>query len=322
MQRTRERVVFGHMHEDHAVELRAAGESADGEALVIASGGDLALALVGAGMRVLAVDTNPAQIALVRLKIAVARAGGPDRAAGWMTGDAREALDIVPAEECARWVPHASSLRHGLCFCGRVDRALGHFGPAVRWAFDWPRGDPGALRRGVRRVGAQVLRLLVAAVHGRAVAERVDAAAVELLERRFEESLARDEAWSNPLRQALLGHGFGERPPRVWTREGITAWLRAADHLRLETRSLDEALDRQPPGSLALVSMSNLPDLTDVDASALLDRAARALAPGGRLVARSMLSERFDWRHDAFDEEAPPDDQSPLCPVVWIGRRR
>ena len=65
-----DRLVFGHMHEDHSAELSRVAQLPVNRALVIASGGDLAFALAGAGVDVLAVDSNSAQIELLRRKIA------------------------------------------------------------------------------------------------------------------------------------------------------------------------------------------------------------------------------------------------------------
>src|SRR5205814_67578 len=109
-------VVFGHMHEDHSAELALAPTLPAPRCLVIASGGDLALSLVAAGLRVLAVDSNPAQVALVRLKMQLADEAG------------------------------AAAVRE-LCFCGQVDRALRCIGPLVAWLLDWPALSPGAFRR-------------------------------------------------------------------------------------------------------------------------------------------------------------------------------
>ncbi len=105
-----DRPVFGYMHEDHSAELSRAAHLPVNRALVIASGGDLAFALAGAGVDVLAVDSNPAQIDLVRRKMA-----GPD---------------------------HALTL----CLDGRVDRVLRFGGPLVAWLMDWPRLQPGRFR--------------------------------------------------------------------------------------------------------------------------------------------------------------------------------
>ncbi len=323
MRRGRERIVFGHMHEDPTTEERLVGVTPGPRALVVASGGDLALALVGCGLRVDAIDSNPAQLRLLRLKIAAARTGGPDQAATWMTSAAAAALGAVGVEESAWWTPRASQLGHGLCFCGSVDRRLRTIGRVVRWAYDWPTRSAGPLRRTVVSACRSLVRLAATSLHGRAAGARLDRAALLLLERRFLRALHHADAGTNPLLQVLLGHGFGSSVPRVWSAVGIREWASRIEGLSLGAASLESTLAERPEGSLGLISASNVADLLDEAGRAeLLDRAARALGPGGHLVLRSMLCEHPGWRHVAFEEVDLDSDRSPLCPVVWVGRRR
>jgi regulator of RNase E activity RraA len=58
MKAVSDRVVFGHMHEDHSLELSLVDRLPLKRALVIASGGDLAFALAGAKVTVTAVDSG------------------------------------------------------------------------------------------------------------------------------------------------------------------------------------------------------------------------------------------------------------------------
>lgn len=57
--------------------------------------------------------------------------------------------------------------------------------------------------------------------------------------------------------------------------------------------------------------------------NALVMQAAAALKPGGYLIARSMLQEEISSPADRLFSREPriPGDASPLCPVVWIGRK-
>lgn len=135
-------VVFGHMHEDHSPELTLGTRMPSPRCLVIASGGDLALSLAGAGRHVLAVDSNPAQIALVRLKMDLAREAGATTAAAWMTHGPPALLERV-----ARSGLNPRHFARGLCFSGRVDRALRRSGPLIAWLLGWPALTPGISRR-------------------------------------------------------------------------------------------------------------------------------------------------------------------------------
>ena len=55
-----------------------------------------------------------------------------------------------------------------------------------------------------------------------------------------------------------------------------------------------------------------------------MEHAARALASGGYLVVRSMLKESLESNDDRrfVRETNVADDSSPLCPVIWVGRKR
>jgi len=56
---------------------------------------------------------------------------------------------------------------------------------------------------------------------------------------------------------------------------------------------------------------------------ALVKQAATALQPGGYLIARSLLRENVvSTSAPLFEREVVEmKDTSPLCPVVWIGKR-
>lgn len=69
-------VIFGFQHEDGAVEVEVLRRAGGGRCLCIASGGEIAFGLVSAGANeVVAVDTNPAQLRLVELKMIAMKLG-------------------------------------------------------------------------------------------------------------------------------------------------------------------------------------------------------------------------------------------------------
>lgn len=283
------RVVFGHMHEDHALELSLIPRLPVRRALVIASGGDLAFALAAAEVEVLAVDSNPAQIGLVRQKMTC-----------------------------------APKLLAELCFRGKVDRffRLGGWFPA--WLLDWPRLKPGKFRRFLTRRLEALLPRAVFLIHGPEAAARLDRRAIRLMRDRLEKAMAAPGAAGNPLLQALLGKGFGPRPPGVWSPPGIARWRSQIHRITLKHTDLGQELQETAAGSLGLISVSNLPDtMSAAEWTALSALAAAALSPGGFLVVRSMLCASL-----------PPDpsgplvtlthsvpDTSPLCPVILTGRK-
>ena len=319
----RDAVVFGHMHEDHAAELALASRLPSARCLVIASGGDLALSLAAEGMSVLAVDSNPAQIALVRLKMDMAREVGAATAAAWMTTASPALIERVAGAGL-----NPRHFARGLCFCGRVDRALRLAGPLVAWLLDWPALRPGAFRRTLAAWLQRLLPIGIGLLHGRRSARAVNARAVALMKRRLLAAMSQPDAAHNPLLATTLGRGFGTEPPRVWREPGIRAWVACAANIEMRPSTVETAIDSAPRGSLGLISLSNLADLLGPPAwRSLLARAAAALTPGGFIVARSMLHEMLPPATEAGFSDITTatlpvsGDRSPLCPVVWIGRR-
>lgn len=284
-----DRVVFGHMHEDHSVELSLVDRLPLRRAMVIASGGDLAFALAGAKVAVTAVDSNPAQIDLVRLKM-----------------------------QCPANLTD-------LCFGGRVDRVFRCGGPFLAWLFGWPEMRPGRMRGFLVDLLEGFLPRVVALLHGVRASGRLDRDAIRLIRRRLEQAMRKPEAGKNPLLQVLLGNRFGPEPPEVWSKRGIEKWRGETGRIELKTADIAQVLRDSEASSLGLISVSNLPDVMEADAwDRLVEDAARVLVPGGCLVARSMLREDLDSQcEDSFaTEENPVGDVSPICPVVWIGRKR
>ncbi len=288
MKVVKDKVVFGHMHEDFSLELSLVNRLPTKRSLVIASGGDLTLALAGAKMEVIAVDSNAAQIDLVRLKMTC-------------PPDLQE-----------------------LCFCGKVDRLLKNGGWFLRWLLDWPRLKPDRCRVFLTDTLEKILPHLVAIVHGNQAAERLSRKSIRLIRHRLELAMKQPEAATNPLLQVLLGNRFGSDAPAVWIEEGIEKWRNETARISLHVADFAQFLRDSETDSLGLISVSNLPDVMNEDAwDRLVVDAARALMPGGYFIVRSMLLEELkSANYGSFHTEANPVcDTSPLCPVVWIGQR-
>lgn len=189
---------------------------------------------------------------------------------------------------------------------------------------DWPRLQPGRFRVGLTNAMEAFLGGVVRLIHGRAAGRKLDRAAVRLLRSRLEKALRRPDAASNPLLQVLLGKRFGPEVPGVWTAPGIAHWKNALNRVELKTGDFRAALADCAPGTYGLISVSNLPDTMDDESwDALVKQAAAGLLPGGYLIARSMLRETLlPGMPPLFESESLAEtEDSPLCPVVWIGRR-
>lgn len=281
-------VVFGHMHEDHSLELSLVDRLPLKRALVIASGGDLAFALAGAEVEVTAVDSNPAQIDLVRLK-----------------------------KQCPANLTD-------LCFGGRVDRLFRWGGPFLAWLFGWPEMRPGRIRVLLADLLEGFLPRVVSLVHGARAGGRLDRDAIRLIRRRLERAMRKPDAGNNPLLQVLLGNRFGPEAPEVWSERGMGKWRGETGRIELKVADIAQVLRDSADDSLGLVSVSNLPDVMETDDwNRLVEDAARVLVPGGHLIARSMLREGLESQCEdsLVTEENPVGDVSPICPVVWIGKK-
>ena len=166
---------------------------------------------------------------------------------------------------------------------------------------------------------------MVALVHGARAGARLDRDAIRLIRRRLERAMRKPDAGNNPLLQVLLGNRFGPEAPEVWSERGIEKWRSEIGRIELETADIAQVLRDSADDSMGLISVSNLPDVMEADAwDRLVEDAGRVLAAGGYLVVRSMLREDLDSKcEDSFvTEENPVGDVSPICPVVWIGRKK
>jgi S-adenosylmethionine-diacylglycerol 3-amino-3-carboxypropyl transferase len=311
--------------EDQAV-IEQALQPRPGEvAVCVASGGDNAFALALHGVqRVLAVDIDPLQIALCRLKeraIAqlpwpqLAELAGVSPAQPERRGELLERLDD-PGSAALRDLPllREAVEREGLVGCGRLSAFVAPLRAALQ-----------AL------VGNEQLETLVTSAD-RAQREEIwrehlqTTAVIDLLAAALNESTIADSfvpaaAWSRMAEprfhlhyHRVLRHLTLDLEPagnfylhRLWlgrfaSPEVVPTYLSRAGHARLravlptiEWHASDvlELLQSLPAGSIDLVNLSNVLDWSD-DAHhdalwSALDRAAR---PGARVFLRSFLAER------------------------------
>jgi len=286
------------MHEDHSVEIYLSGKLPLMTALVIASGGDLAFTLAGAGLSVMAVDTNPAQIDAVKLKLKLASDHCPEHCQQTFIGSAHHP---------------------GWCFSGKVDRVLRWIGPLLAYAYGW-RGRK--QRRWLIDAAFPFLKCGVRLVHGLGAGARIDDQALRVLRTRFETAVASPGSSENPYLHALMGKGFGNHPPCPWKAFHIGRWKDG--EISLETCTISDGLKKCEPDSLGLISVSNLYDVLDAEQwQELMELAWRALASGGCVVVRSMIAESISMQstHSFRTLPLPAQDLSPLCPVVWVGQK-
>jgi S-adenosylmethionine:diacylglycerol 3-amino-3-carboxypropyl transferase len=291
--------------------------------LVVAAAGDAALALAGAGAgRVIAVDRNRAQLHLVALKVAAAQHLDQETRYRWFEVGRDSTAPQVYRNSLRGWLDPAAAAywdaRINLIADGLHDRvgvgrsfarvgrlarllvpslaahveAVGSteeqaafwrrhvrgrlFGPITHWLFAHTpvmarlAPNPHELQR-MRRGG-----------YSHALQARIEGV--------IERTLVREHPWWRPAfsgRAAAPGHGA------AWLDPLLESAIRdGAERIELVTGDLTDALNALPEASLDAVSVSNVPDWLAQDQHRLLRAAlVRVLAPGGRVLARSILAD-------------------------------
>lgn len=317
------RIRYAQVWEDADVLLRALAVGSGDTVVSIASAGDNALALLGAGAeRVVALDLNPAQLACLALRVAAYR-----------ELDHAELLELVGSRPSGRRPALYARCRAALA---PGDRA---FWDARPEAIAGGIGEAGKFEAYFRLFRRRVLPL----VHRRATVEallrggpdrerfyreRWDTWRWRLLFRIFFSRLVmgrlgRDPAFFHYVegsvadrilartKHALTVLDPAENPYLHWILRGIHGaalpWaLRAENFERIRTRldrlewhplPLEAFLDREAsPGSARATVKYNLSDIfeymSDANTQALLGRLAEASRPGGRLAYWNMLAPR------------------------------
>ena len=317
-------IVFTRAWEDDRLDAELLAVAPGARVLVVAGAGDTALVLTAAGARVTAVDSNQDQLRLVSLKLAAARVLPPDRLHRWFevgrdaaaTRAYREAirpgmLARAPGD-AAFWDSRIGLVETGLHEHGGVGRPFARLGRLARVLQPGLAGaiettpDPSAQaawwRAHVRgrlfgplthAIAARTAVLSPLAPHPRelermrrggwshSLADRVDAVVGSVLVRRH--------PWWRPAfsgRPADAGDGAAWLDPA-----NVAALAGGEPALELIHGDLAAVLLALPAGSLAAVSVSNVPDWLDADAALGLARAVRhALAPGGRVLVRRVVA--------------------------------
>ena len=316
-------IAFSRAWEDDRLDLELLAVKPGEHVLVVASAGDLALAVASAGAeRVLAVDVNPAQLHLAALKRAAAQALDPvarhrwfevGRVSGYERTYRRELRGLLAADAAAYWDRRIGQFERGFNEQVGVGRSFARLGRLARWlvpsmpaqieavadtaeqlAF-WKSRVRGRLFGPITHwlfAHTPLLASLAPNAHEmrrmrRAVYSRSLQARVEGI---VGASLVRRHPWWRP---ALSGQPVDLGDGAVWLDpDRAAATADAAARVELIRDDLIRALERQPAGSLDAVSVSNVPDwLAPADAGRLRSALVHALRPGGRALARAVLAD-------------------------------
>jgi hypothetical protein len=274
------RLVFGRMHEDWTIELRAF--SGRRRIFCIASAGCTALALAGRGHHVHAVDVNPVQVEYVRARLA----GAPQR-------DGTVDRLLALARRCLHLVGPSA---------GRLDRFLRMHDPAEQEAFWASHVDSRRLRLAL---AAATARFPLRAVYAPAFVDAIPRRLGPLLLGRLRRGIARHPNDANPYLWSLLRGG---QPPGA---EAVPLGALAA----LEVADAAAYLDAAPAASFDGLSLSNVLDGAGDRYRTRLEAAMRRAArPGAVAVVRTFREPR-DRRSAVWAAE----DRSMLWGAIDVG---
>ncbi len=311
-------ILFTRAWEDDRLDLELLSSPGQ-EVLVVAAAGDAALALAALGSRVVAVDTNPDQLALVSLKLAAARVLDDATLYRWFEVGAdpsapavyRELVrPLLPENAAVFWDTQIEAVVcgfHTRSGVGRPFARLGRFArlicPGLTTLIE-TAPDPSFQSASWRRHVAP--RLFGPLTHA---AMRHTRLLAPLAPNRTELNRMRTGGWSHGLVDRIDGvvaSGLIRRHP--WWRPVFAgrpadpgdgaAWLdggRGQLDLTLMQVDLAAALASRRPASLGAASLSNVPDWLDARGIDLLAvAAAGALQPGGRLLVRRVVRPESD----------------------------
>lgn len=302
---------FGQMREDPGAELEVLRQVASPRRiLAVASAGCTAFTLAAHTKATLhAVDVSPAQIHLCHLKQTVLTRFERDEVLHALDEDARPAFlqirDSMEPESEMYWADRQHRLARGLNRVGRVDRWMGlglrlfHLLVKSRsrcrdfLSLDDPReqgqrfreGWDGLLWRSAFRAGLS--RPVMMALYG-SLARGLPVDCARVMRQRMERFLTAFPAARNPwLWQTFLERyppGLGPsylEPPYDPERFG---------RVRFEAADAADWLERQEPGSVDFVALSNVLEVAPQDdCRRLLTAAGRALRSGGLVCLRFMF---------------------------------
>lgn len=318
---------FGLSQEDERTEARALALGPNDRVLSIASAGEMALSLVSMGAaKVIAVDIDPAQLHLARLKLAAActlkrseairflgyRPASPAERSRWLDA----VLATMPPDAREFWAPHRAALGQGVIWAGRFEQ---YMLKVTRIAV------PLLGRRRVEgifecatlteqeayfdaRLDLRALRLLLRVVFNRKVyAKRgMDPRSLQYRTsadeplgvqffRQFRDALTRTPVRDNWLMQLIvLGKTLSDDTvPAYLSAAGVEVLKANRDRIEFRLADVIDYLEECPVGTFDKAHLSNLPDWMNQDQfETTLTLVDAKIARPGRIVWRYLHRDR------------------------------
>lgn len=336
-------LAFAQVREDPRLDFELARRVPEGGTVVmIASGGETAACLGRLPLRLVAVDMNPAQLALARVKWRLAGTAAADEAAALLghlpmpVGERRrrmkDLLDTLDLEEEVFGPPEWIAGR-GVDHGGRYEVCFAELRARLR---PW-RGEVEAMLRSgsaVKDFGGAWLDGAFAAVmslenlvclFGKEATQNPLRAFSEHFAERTREAIGRMPPRSNPFLWQILAGCFPPGCRYDWLEEDRPMIAEA----EWRQGKMDAVLDSMSAESADLVHLSNILDwLSPGEAEATLRSACRVLKPGGRVIVRQLNSTLEIGELDAgiaWDVERgkamEARDRSYFYPRIHVGSR-
>lgn len=315
------RIRYAQCWEDADVLLEAMDVQPTDTCLSIASAGDNALALVGAGAkRVIAVDLSPAQIACLELRVVAIRTlthkqflellgqnPSNDRQAHY-----RRCQKNLSEESRQFWDRNLSLIEQGIAQSGKFERYLRafrrfvlplvHDRQTVTRLFELESEED---RRNFydEQWNNNRWDLLCRAFFGRVSLGRLgrdpsfmkyaDESVWESLQRRIPNAFVVQRPADNPYLQWILEGRCVSALPFAWRAENYAKIRANIDSLEWRCDSIEQVLSELPRGSLNGCNLSDIFEyMSQTDYEQLLNDFIRAGAPGCRLVYWNVVANR------------------------------
>ena len=318
-------LAFSQVREDPCLDLELAHTlPRDAVIVMIASGGETVIPLARLPLgRIHAVDMNPSQIALARLKLHLAGKVSPDTICQIL---GHKPLPFSKRQHMLQSLFSLLSLpetifgplefvsEHGPDHSGRYERCFAE----LRKVIESGSSHDAALSR------VMALPNLVT-LFGREAAQNPRLPFHEHFAWRSRLAFARDDAPTNPFLLQMYTGRFAEGHRYDWLESDALPQTKVSWH----HGPMVEVLRQMPAASADLVHLSNILDwLSPAQATRTLDDAARVLKPGGRLIARQLnssldfdrLTKSITWDH-ALGAAMEQRDRSFFYPQIFVGTR-
>lgn len=320
-------VNYSSVNEDWRTEVTALRLEPADRVLCVTGSGDRPLDLLSAApAAVVAVDRNPAQQALLHLKVAALRElpfedytrflGLREAPGAWRETVLAHLSPGLPPGAMAYWNAQPALVRRGAIYCGRFERHLRRLAMLARLVR--PRVVPALFTftdlEAQRRFVAQtwdrpawrlVYRAMLSPLASRialrdpAYYAHAQVPVGDTIYRRMRRALERYLARENfMVSLALAGRLPDDDLPPYLTQHGCERIRTRLDRLTIEDADVLEYVARTSPRSFTRFSLSDVPSyLTAAGFRQLLGGVVRCAAPGARLVLRQFLT-RYDLPAD------------------------